>query len=144
MSLVRLVYVSRMTEKCDLDAIQAILTVSRKTNAAQEITGILCYDPMFFLQCLEGPKLNVNVLYNRILRDDRHRDVVLLEYADITERAFGNWTMGFVQASEIDPETLSAFTRGDKFDPYALTGGRARDFLITIAALERKRLNTQR
>ena len=144
MNMARLIYVSRMTDECDMESIQGILNVSREKNAAAQITGILCYDPVFFLQCLEGPKNAVNELYNHILRDDRHTDVVLLEYADIEERTFGSWSMGFLKSSEVDRETVSAYTKGSKFDPYLLTGEQARDFLVTIAAQERKRLEAQR
>ena len=144
MNMARLIYVSRMTDECDMEAIQEILNVSRKKNAAAQITGILCYDPVFFLQCLEGPKAAVNDVYNHILRDDRHTDVLLLEYADIEERTFGSWTMGFLKSSEVDRETVSAYAKGNKFDPYLLTGEQAQNFLVTIAAQERKRLDAQR
>ncbi|MBX7259049.1 MAG: BLUF domain-containing protein [Candidatus Hydrogenedentes bacterium] len=144
MEMVRLIYVSRMTDMCEMEDIHDILKKSRTNNAAKNITGILCYDPIYFLQCLEGPKKEVNSLYRNILRDDRHSDVLLLEYKDIEERSFGNWTMAFIKSSEIDPETLLAFTKGEKFDPYALGSERAGDFLVAIAAQERKRLDTQR
>lgn len=143
MNMARLIYVSRMTEECDMEAMQDIMQASRQKNADAEITGILCYDPVFFLQCLEGPKSAVNVLYHHILQDDRHRDVALLEYADIAERTFARWSMGFLKSSELDRETVSAYTKGSKFDPYLLTGEQARDFLVTIAAQERKRLDIQ-
>jgi hypothetical protein len=133
-----------MTDLCDMESIHDILKKSRTNNSAKNITGILCYDPIYFLQCLEGPKNEVNILYRQILRDDRHSDVLLLEYKDIEERAFGNWTMAFIKSSEIDPDTLLAFTRGEKFDPYVLSCERAGEFLVTIAAQERKRLDTQR
>jgi len=55
MNQVRLTYVSRMTESCDMEAVEEILRVSRPQNAARGITGMLCYDPQYFLQCLEGP-----------------------------------------------------------------------------------------
>lgn len=144
MEMVRLIYVSRMTDACDMEAIYAILNTSRTNNAAKDITGILCYDPLFFLQCLEGPKDEVNALYRQILRDERHSDVLLLGYKDVRERAFGNWTMAFVKRSEIDPATLLAFAKGEKFDPYVLSCERASEFLLTVAAQERKRLDTQR
>lgn len=143
MEMVRLIYVSRMTDTCDMEAIHEILTKSRTNNAARNITGILCYDPLYFLQCLEGPKNEVNALYRHILRDDRHSDVLLLGYKDIQDRAFGNWTMAFIKSSEIDPDTLLAFTRGKKFDPYVLSCERAGDFLVAIAAQDRKRLDKQ-
>lgn len=143
MSMVRLIYVSRMTDVCDMEALQEILKVSKTNNAAARITGMLCYDPMFFLQCLEGPRTAVNEVYRHILRDDRHTDVVLLEYADIQERAFGRWSMGFLRSSEIDVDTIAAYAGGEKLDPYRLRGDRARDFLLTVEAQERNRLAAQ-
>jgi len=119
------------------------LNTSREKKAAAVITGILCDDPVFFLQCLEGPKNAVNELYNQILRDVRHTDVVLLEYADIAERTFGSWTIGFLKSSEADRETVSACAKGNRFDSYLLTGEQARNFLVKIAAQERKRLDMQ-
>jgi hypothetical protein len=126
-----------------MEALQEILKVSRSRNTAARITGMLCYDPKFFLQCLEGPRTAVNAVYGRILRDPRHTEVVLLEYADIRERAFGSWSMGFLRSSEIDLDTIAAYARGGKFDPYRLRGDRARDFLLTVATQERNRLSAQ-
>ncbi|MBN2309279.1 MAG: BLUF domain-containing protein [Candidatus Hydrogenedentes bacterium] len=134
MNEVRLIYVSRMTEECDMRAIQDILAVSRKNNQARRISGVLCYDPAFFLQCLEGPRTDVNDLYRSIQQDPRHRDVTLLEYCDIEERLFSSWAMGFVLAGNVDRGILAKYTGGGKFSPYALTAQQARDFLVEIAA----------
>lgn len=144
MDMVRLIYVSRMTDTCDMEAIHDILQQSRKNNAAKDITGILCYDPFFFLQCLEGPRDDVNALYRQILADARHSDVQLLAYKDTRERAFGSWTMAFIKSSEVDPGALRAYTKGEKFDPYTLSSEGAGEFLVAIAAPARKRLDLQR
>ncbi len=143
MNMVRLIYVSRMTDECDMEDIQEILKISRKNNVAAEITGMLCYDPLYFLQCLEGPKAKVNELYNHIVQDDRHTDVLLLEYADVTERTFGNWSMGFLRGAELDPEIVTRYSNNGRFNPYLLTGEEARNFLVTVAAQERDRLDSQ-
>ncbi|MBI5091877.1 MAG: BLUF domain-containing protein [Candidatus Hydrogenedentes bacterium] len=142
--MARLIYVSRMTDAREMEAIHDILEKSRENNAARNITVILCYDPLFVLQCREGPKNEVNALYRRILRDDRPSDALLLGYKGVQERGFGNWKMAFIKRAEIDPNTLLAFTRGEKLDPYVLSYERAGNFLVTIAAQERERLDTQR
>jgi hypothetical protein len=134
MEVIRLIYVSRMTEECDMEAIQQILQVSRKKNKAQNITGILCYDPAFFMQCLEGPRKAVNELYAEILRDPRHKDVVLLEYCEARERKFANWTMALVTTANVSPETLEQYTGSGKFDPYSLHAADACRFLVQLAA----------
>lgn len=144
MSLVRLIYVSRMTEVCDMAAIEEILKVSRRNNAARGITGMLCYDPTFFMQCLEGPKDVVNELYGGIARDNRHTRVTLLEYGDIKERTFSEWSMAFVRADELDPGAFREYGGRGKFDPFALTTKEARNLVMAIVKQKRKQLEEQK
>jgi len=139
---VRLIYVSRTTEACDVTAIEEILNVSRKKNAARHITGMLCYDPAFFMQCLEGPKDAVNDLYRDIACDSRHTCVTLLAYHVIEERMFDGWSMAFVRASDLDAQTLRKFGRG-KLDPFALSPDHARDLVIDIFTQKREQLRDQ-
>ena len=84
--LVRLLYVSRSTENVTPALIESILAQSRAHNPELGITGILCHSGQMFMQVLEGGRAAVNALYNDIVRDARHRDVMLLRYEEITER----------------------------------------------------------
>ena len=143
MQMVRLIYVSRMSEECDILAIQQILEVSRKGNRASDITGALCYDPAFFLQCLEGPRTAVNKLYAGIQQDERHRDAVLLEYCEVEQRLFGDWSMAFLKAQDVNREVLEKYTAGRKFDPYSMTSDQARDLLVEIVAIAHDHLPKQ-
>lgn len=138
MALVRLIYASRMTETCDTAAIQEILTVSRKRNAACNITGILCYDPTFFMQCLEGPKDAVNDLYRDIARDKRHSRITLLEYVEIEKRMFREWSMAFVLANDMDKRVLRKYSGRKGFNPFALSPGQARDLMVEFVKQHRK------
>ena len=143
MQLVRLIYVSRMTEECDISAIKEILEVSRKKNHELDITGVLCYDPAFFLQCLEGPRDAVNALYASIVRDPRHKDVLLLEYCDVASRGFGEWSMAFLPTQDLDRQAIAQYTGGGKLNPYALNAKQAHDFLAGIVEQRRDRLAAQ-
>ena len=143
MHMVRLVYVSRMTEECDTEALQKVLKISRSNNTAREITGILCYDPAFFMQCLEGPREAVNQLYSEIQRDPRHKDVVLLEYREVADRKFADWSMAFVAAGDISPQTFETYGGKGKFDPYTLSAADASRFLVQLAAKEKTLLSGQ-
>jgi len=133
MEMVRLIYVSVMTEECDMDALQEILKVSRKNNAEIGVTGILCYDPAFFLQCLEGPAEAVHGLYRTIEQDDRHKKVQLIEDTPARERMFGPWKMAFVKASELDRRIIERYSPNGKFDPYTFDPATACEFLAAIA-----------
>ncbi|MCK5862853.1 MAG: BLUF domain-containing protein [Candidatus Hydrogenedentes bacterium] len=139
--LVRLIYVSAMTEECDIESLEKILTISRARNTKQGITGILCYDPSFFLQCLEGPRDAVNTLYSHISRDSRHQYLTLLEYTEIESRLFGDWTMGFMSRNVLDKKILDKYApTSGKFDPFILNGKQVREFLLDIIELKHEHL----
>lgn len=144
MALARLIYVSRMTEECDMESLQRILTVSRRNNLAKGITGVLFYDPKFFLQCLEGPVEVVNELYANILRDGRHTRVTLLEYHDTDRRLFGNWAMAFLRLNDLTPEMMAQAGCSGRFDPFTLGSEEARGFLIAIVGQRQAQLESQK
>lgn len=137
--LVRLIYVSVMTEACDTEALENILKISRINNQKNGITGVLCYDPTYFLQSLEGPRESINTLYTNISRDTRHQYLTLLEYADIETRLFGDWSMGFMSSNTLDRELLEKYTFGSgKFNPFVLNGQQVRNFLLDVVKIKRK------
>jgi len=122
--LVRLLYASRTTSEIDEALVSSILERSRKHNLEQGITGILCTTSPgdVFLQLLEGGRAAVNALYGSIVRDPRHRDVTLLDYAEITERRFGSWRMGRVKLNQINQGTILRFSESPVLDPFSMSG----------------------
>ncbi len=144
MGLARLIYVSVMTDECDTSALQRILDVSHARNAMRKITGMLCYDPTFFLQCLEGPRDAVNALFADIIRDRRHKRVTLLEYGSIEEREFGAWSMAFVHASTIDRHAFEKYTHGPRFNPFSLSSDEAHELLVEVAHQGSRQMARQR
>lgn len=90
-----LVYVSLETHPMTDSDLVDILAVAREKNIKLEITGLLLYRGGFFMQLLEGPEDAVDTLYDRIRRDVRHSDVLLIYKETIVEREFPGWSMGF-------------------------------------------------
>ena len=127
--LVRLLYVSRAVDK-DPKAIEGILDSSRQHNVSHGITGVLCYGGGIFLQAIEGGRGAVNLLYNHIVADPRHKDVVLLHYQEITERRFGGWTMGQVNLAKLNTSIVLKDSERPELDPYAVSGE------VSLALLE--------
>lgn len=119
--LVRLLYASRAVDMGD-DAISSILAHSRQYNPALGITGILCYGGGVFLQAIEGGRMAVSELYGHILKDQRHKDVVLLDFEEISERRFGGWTMGTVNLLKLNHSILLKYSEKAELDPYAASG----------------------
>jgi len=120
--LVRLLYVSRAVRPECADTIHAILASARQHNLNNGITGILCYGGGAFLQAIEGGRSAVNRLYRQIIEDERHTDVELLHYEEISERRFGGWTMGQVNLTKLNTSIVLKYSERPEFDPYSVSG----------------------
>ncbi|MEZ5657966.1 MAG: BLUF domain-containing protein [Burkholderiaceae bacterium] len=120
--LVRLLYASRTQEPITAEEAGDIVRDSREYNPAHGITGMLCYSDRMFMQLLEGGRRQVNSLYARILADPRHHDVILLDYEEITERRFADWTMGRVDLDKQNPSLLLKYSATARLDPYSMSG----------------------
>jgi hypothetical protein len=120
--LVRLLYASRAAEAVTQAAIDSIMQQSREHNPAHGITGVLCYGGDVYMQVLEGGRTAVNALYNRIVSDSRHRQVILLHYEEVGERRFASWTMGQVNLAKVNPSTLLKYLEKPELDPFAVSG----------------------
>jgi hypothetical protein len=92
MSIVQLVYSSRPFG-FDLSMLGNILMRSRRNNVRDNITGALICRADLYLQWLEGPKDAVEATYTKILKDDRHLDIVRRITRPATERMFPQWSM---------------------------------------------------
>jgi Sensors of blue-light using FAD len=120
--LVRLMYASRAVPAVDQEELLAILKKSKANNSKEGVTGVLCFSEGVFLQVLEGGRNAVNRLYNRITRDSRHTDVVLLNYEEVEERRFASWSMGQVHMGRLNPALVLKYSETAKLDPYVVSG----------------------
>ena len=143
--LVRLIYASRVSEGTDSKTVDQILERSRTHNVEHGITGVLCLcqSVQLFLQALEGAREEVNCLYGNIVRDSRHHDVTLLEYAEIGERRFARWEMGRVDMNKVNLSTVLRYSEKPTIDPYTMTGAAALALLeeLTTSAAMVSRLD---
>jgi hypothetical protein len=109
--LFRAIYASTATYALRDEELVALLDVARRNNAAQDITGALGYHDQTFIQVLEGPEAAVEALLTTIAHDTRNTRMTVYDRARIDERAFGEWSMGWVPASDLtragfNPEVL--------------------------------------
>ena len=86
------IYISRPTHFDHL-VLEEILTKSRAKNPIVGITGSLIYHADLFLQMLEGPHSAVDELYETILADNRHAEIVKLRDGTFNRRLFSSWAM---------------------------------------------------
>jgi hypothetical protein len=83
------------TAKRDAE-INQILETSRRNNKAQNVTGALLFDSGYFAQALEGTRLAIEQIFERIQRDPRHGDVTVLSSQTSGQRDFPEWSMAHV------------------------------------------------
>lgn len=117
--LSRLFYASTATEKYTSAELGNILRSCRKNNPALDITGMLFLGNGYFLQCLEGPRSNINSLYRKIMADERHTQVEILEFREVVERYFAEWTMKYVGSMKVISKILKE-TGLKEFNPYLI------------------------
>jgi hypothetical protein len=90
---------SRLCEHVTLERreqIEQILLVSRRNNEAAEITGALLFSDTNFSQVLEGPRAEVERLYETLNHDPRHKDLLLLLSEPLAAREFPDWSMAYI------------------------------------------------
>ena len=89
----RIRYVSRFESPLSEADIAAIGEQSRSNNERLDLTGLLMASGGLFYQVLEGPAEAVDEVYNRIVEDGRHTDLLLLSTEHGVERQFPRWSM---------------------------------------------------
>jgi len=132
--LVRCLYASRAAAGLDAERIQSILVQSRENNPSLGVTGLLCYGEDVFIQVLEGGRDEVCDLYNAIAKDDRHTNVRILIFEEISERIFGNWKMGHVDLDRINQSLLLKYSVKPKLDPFSCSGNATMALLNELVA----------
>ena len=93
----RVKYISQFAKPMSREDINAIATQAALNNTSLDVTGVLMTSGGLFFQVLEGPEDVVDALYERIGRDPRHTDMLLLKSeVNVSRRIFPNWAMRVV------------------------------------------------
>lgn len=132
MRLIQLIYSSEGTHGINQRVLQSIIEKSQRENANAGISGALCFNGTYFLQCLEGGRDAVNTIYARILRDPRHTNAVILRYREIAARDFPNWSMGYIPSVALGRDLVLRFCGTPEFSPAELSAQGASMLLVEM------------
>ncbi|TVR47405.1 MAG: BLUF domain-containing protein [Planctomycetota bacterium] len=134
----QMTYVSKVADGVTLSDCKAIAAHSEKNNARDGVTGCLMLCDGWFLQVLEGAIGAVNRIYERIIKDPRHRYPTILGAGYQMQRNFPVWQMRLVHVRDI--EAIAAVIRryhaSSAFDPISLTSESCISLLNDPMALE--------
>ena len=129
--LIHLIYASAATRAHPPAQLEDILSVSRRNNARDGVTGMLLHTGESFFQVLEGEAPAVDAAFARIDRDPRHQQTTCIIREPIAALSFAEWTMGYAGAS---PQQLADIAGLNDFFAaghcvQGLDAGRARKLL---------------
>ena len=112
--LERLVYRSKSTSDIGSLALFNLLTEARKKNERLDITGHLIFDGEFFTQWIEGPAKSIGSLWESLLKDDRHNQIILISRTPIENRRFSEWSMAFTSYPSLNSHNMPGFFPADE------------------------------
>lgn len=105
----RIIYISTIKKPLSEAEIKGIEQFARRNNKKTGVTGILISVHDYFFQILEGDEATVDVLVEKIRRDPRHQDLLILSAEhEIAERMFPNWNMRTIRLDEATDIILQA------------------------------------
>lgn len=123
MPLYRVSYISRAPESRGAlrgKFVGSILQRAQEKNQDYGVTGMLVYADDYFLQTIEGSRPIVSRLMRKIMDDERHRDVEIVEAKHVTSRHFGHDMICYDLDSRKTP-LLMRYSVSSGFCPYELT-----------------------
>ena len=133
MKLIRLIYHSRSRLADWYDSrdcgMAEIMATSVANNLRDQITGALICDQQWFAQALEGAESEVSATFERILRDQRHRDVSLVTMQAVSERRFAGFAMVCVARAEDNADLFRHYGEDEHFDPRQMRADRLFDLI---------------
>lgn len=107
----RIIYASSAKSGLTKKDIEDILDVCRRNNSTLNITGVLFFSDGEFVQVLEGRKSDIQDLFSKISKDDRHENIEILIDEDVDNRYFSQWAMAYAVMDENDFRSI-----GGSFD----------------------------
>ncbi len=94
--LQRLIYVSDCVEPNGPSLLNfaEILGVAGRNNRRDHLTGVLLHHDGQFLQVVEGSRVDLDRLLQKLRQDPRHANMRIMQHEAISARLFGNHPMG--------------------------------------------------
>lgn len=107
----RMIYCSQATHDVGPDELVDLLGQARVRNEQAGLSGMLLYCSQSFLQMLEGDAEALATTYGRIATDSRHANLRVLMDAEVPDRMFPDWSMGFEHVDEDEiAENIDGYT----------------------------------
>jgi hypothetical protein len=122
--LSQLVYVSNRKPNCSAEEIDKIIESCKRNNPPLNITGVLLYSEKKFIQLVEGEAKLIMNLYDKIKKDPRHANAIMISYNAIAEKSFPSWHMARRDITNTDLQFKTDISEEDKRVFNVILGGK--------------------
>ena len=137
--LTTLIYRSQLNPSCKSLSLHSLVEKAKHSNAALNVTGILLFNGVDFLQILEGSEEVIETLFAKIRRDKRHDSVVELMRDYGPRRRFENVGMLLFDLRIDTPKSvLTSVLRYSKLDSYLAAQDRVFKFIQSFITRQKK------
>lgn len=131
--IIRLTYISRYNNHNPNDEVKRILAEAQQNNAANGITGALVFNHNYFLQTIEGARPTINTLLRKLIKDDRHFSLQIVECREVNSRRWTKWSMKYLTPSSDNKEHTLKFSSGTTFNPYLMNAEQISSLIDTLS-----------
>ena len=91
--MLSVIYVSNVAPGFDDSDLESLVSQAAAINKKNNLTGMLVYNGRHFMQLLEGKTRRVEQTLERIARDNRHNDIVVIRREVDKPRECPDWSM---------------------------------------------------
>lgn len=132
----RIIYRSFAAPDLDRAELFRLLFHARAANESAGISGVLLQSDRQLLQVLEGPRLKLSAVFDKIRRDPRHTAVEVLDERLIDQATFPHWAMRYFNERTIG-KVMALLDEGPPSPLSCLIEETVRDFFVTGFATHR-------
>lgn len=134
--ILRLTYISRYNNHNENGEVTRILAQAQQNNARNGIAGALVFNHNYFLQSIEGARPMINELLRKLIKDDRHFSLQVIECCEVEQRRWNKWSMKYLIPSEDNKELALKYSTGSQFNPYLMSTKQIMMLIDTLSTIQ--------
>ncbi len=136
--ILRLTYISRYNNDNPNGEVTRILAQAQQNNERNGITGALVFNHNYFLQSIEGARPVINELLRKLVKDERHHSLQVIECCEVEQRRWSKWSMKYLIPSEENKGLALKFSTGTQFNPYLMRTNQIMMLIDTLSKIQEK------
>ncbi|MBF4489035.1 MULTISPECIES: BLUF domain-containing protein [unclassified Psychrobacter] len=134
--ITRLTYISRYNKDNPNGEVTRILAQAQQNNEHNGITGALVFNHNYFLQSIEGARPVINELLRKLVKDERHFSLQIIECREIEQRHWNKWSMKYLIPSDENKGLALKFSTSTQFNPYLMSANQIMMLIDTLSELQ--------